>query len=118
MKVRWENGSLRLRITPSELDALTRGEEIGQSLTFAGGLAWAVTVRPGGDQTALTADGPTALLRLSESDRDALASPEAEGVYFSHDAPSRLRFCIEKDFPCGHKGQGQGAETFGRPPAR
>ncbi len=111
MKVRWNEASLRLRITPSELAALGRGEEIGQRLPVTEALAWAVTMRPNAPRTGLTAEGAGVLISLTESDLEALAKPDAEGVYFGADAPGRPRYYIEKDFPCTHPRAGEAAEV-------
>ncbi len=121
MKVRWNEASLRLRITPSELSALGRGEEIGQRLSVTADFAWAVTVRPNTPQTALIAEAHSVLLTLTPGDLEALVKPDAEGVYFGADAPGRPRYYIEKDFPCTHPRAGEAAEveaeTFPGPPA-
>ena len=100
MKVRWSQGSLRLRVTPSELATLTRGEEIRDVICFPGGTAWSVIVGSAA-QTALTSENNTAHIALSAPDRERLAAPDAEGVYFQ--TPDGLRYYVEKDFPCVHK---------------
>lgn len=121
MKVRWNEASLRLRITPSELTALGRGEEIGQRLPVTEAFAWAVMVRPNAPRTALTAEGASVVVSLTADDLAALAKPDAEGVYFGADAPGRPRYYIEKDFPCTHPRAGEAAEveaeTFSGPAA-
>lgn len=111
MKVRWNEASLRLRITPSELAALGRGEEIGQRLPVTPDFAWAVRVRPNAPQTALIAEDQSALIMLSASDFEALARPDAEGIYFRQGVASGLRYYIEKDFPCTHPRAGEAAEV-------
>ncbi len=121
MKVRWNESSLRLRITPSELAALGKGEEIGQCLRVMESFAWAVTVRPSAPRTALTAEGEGVVITLTAGDLEALTKPDAEGVYFGADAPGRPRYYIEKDFPCTHPRSGEAAEmeaeTFHGPAA-
>ncbi len=121
MKVRWNESSLRLRITPSELAALGRGEEIGQTLPVTETFAWAVTVRSNAPRTALIAEGQTVVIILSPDDLAALAQPDAEGVYFRQEGAGGLRYYIEKDFPCTHPRAGEAAEieaeTFPGPAA-
>ena len=116
MKVRWSRDSLRLRVTPTELAGITRGEEVGEALCFPGGAAWRVGVRAGA-QTALATEGDAALITLSPPDRERLAAPDAEGVYFQ--APSGLRYYVEKDFPCAHpraaEAREPATETFAAP---
>ncbi len=111
MKVRWNEASLRLRITPSELAALGRGGEIGQRLPVTEAFAWLVTVRPNAPRTALTAEGAGVVIALTAGDLEALAKPGTEGVYFGADAPGRPRYYIEKDFPCTHPRAGEAAEV-------
>ena len=118
MKVRWNRSSLRLRITPPEFAAVTRGESVEESLAFSGS-SWSVTLRPSEGETTLTADAHGVYVSLSAADRANLAEPEAEGVYFQTNGPTPLRYYIEKDFPCVHKPapeSGEGAtETFDPP---
>ena len=117
MKVRWTESSLRLRITPSELDAIVRGERVGEALRVHGGVCWQVAVLAG-EPTALTSEEGTMLMILSAADRALLAAPDAEGVYFQ--SPDGLRYLVEKDFPCIHprtsKTQEPVTETFQPPP--
>lgn len=116
MKIRWNRESLRLRITPTEMAMLLRGEEFGEGLGFPGGATWRVTVSAGA-QTALASEENTANITLSAEDRGRLAEPDSEGVYFQ---AGGLRYYIEKDFPCVHKRGAEalepGTETF-VPPA-
>jgi hypothetical protein len=101
MKIRWNSGSLRLRITPQELEALLRGEAVAESIHFAGTGSWACRIQPGGDISEATGDGSEFILHLSGNDLSRLAAPDTEGVYFSSTEP-KLKFFIEKDFPCDH----------------
>ena len=113
MKVRWNRNSIRLRITPTEFATITHGEEISEELCFPGGAAWRVAVRAG-TQTMLSSGENTAHIEVSAADRERLAAPDAEGVYFQADGG--LRYYIEKDFPCVHvratKSLDPATETF------
>lgn len=111
MKVRWNESSLRLRITPSELTALEQGNEISQRLPVTPEFAWTVAVRPQAPRTVLTAEGAGVMVLLTAGDVDALARPDAEGVYFGAEGPGRPRYYIEKDFPCTHPRAGEAAEV-------
>jgi len=103
MKIRWRRGSLRLRIAPSELEAIGRGEPVREELAFPGGAAWAAAIVPGAASTAIDLVGHEARLSLSRADAARLAAPDVEGVYFEAAAASGpLRFFVEKDFPCLH----------------
>ena len=107
MKVRWTRGSLRLRITPTELESLRLGKVTWEELSLPGGCVWRVEIQVSPAETSLMSKGITACLRLSEDDRDRLIVPQTEGVYFQSD--TGFRYFVEKDFPCVHP---RGAETL------
>lgn len=111
MKVRWTENSLRLRITPTELEALRRGDALQTTLRLPGG-GWTAIVAPvAGGETFLCAEGCELRLRLAASDVARLAAPDAEGVYFHIETDAgRFRYFVEKDFPCAHPRTGDVAE--------
>lgn len=113
MKVRWTSQSLRLRITPTELDCLLKGESVNQELEFAGKTVWKVVLEPTSTETRLTVDLGSVMLGLSDADRRNLAAPEREGVYFTTQDTlgGSLRYYVEKDFPCIHPGETDAIET-------
>ena len=103
MKVRWRQGSLRLRIGPHELASLVRGDPVREVLVFPGGASWAITIRPETTSTDIVLCGNDAVLTISTGDLASLASSEAEGVYFEGgSSDAKLAYFIEKDFPCLH----------------
>lgn len=114
MKVRWMEGSLRLRITPGEFTQLQQGGSVCERATFPGG--WHVCVGPG-DESALVSETPGSLsVTLSRASLTELSCPEREGVYFTAE---NYRFFVEKDFPCVHprpKEAQESTETFAPPP--
>lgn len=113
MKIRWTEESVRFRITPTELDALRRGQEIRARMPLPGGWTAAIYVV---ETTALTVEAGELRLLLSGAEVTRLLAPEAEGVYFQQ-AESGLRYYIEKDFPCEHPRASEAretAETFDR----
>ena len=122
MKVRWNRSSLRLRITPSELLALRQDQSVSEPLAFPGGAIWQVGIAPAAGDTQLSSSGCIVTLHLSHEDRDRLAMPETEGVYFQTDIASNrsLRYYIEKDFPCVHPRASNAleppTEAFAAPP--
>jgi len=99
MKIRWSRGSVRMRITPSELAALERGEALSEELTLPGG-SWIASIRTA-EASALTMQGNVLEVHLTAEDVAQLAAPENEGVYFDADGTTP-RYYIEKDFPCAH----------------
>lgn len=102
MKVRWTAGSVRFRITPAELKLLERGERAAMALHVPGGV-WEAAIAPvTGEPTVITLTGGALTLSLSPADLVRLSDPETEGVYFVTDTEPRLRYFIEKDFPCVH----------------
>lgn len=94
MKVRWTGDSLRLRITPTELAALERGDAVAERLG-----AWGVVLDPAAAGAGVDWDGATARVGLAPGDVRRLAAPDAEGVY---PPVAGLRLLVEKDFPCAH----------------
>lgn len=104
MKIRWTEESVRLRITPSELETLQRGETIEATLRVGEG-TWQVTAQRQETTTALTMQGGHLRIMLAPTDVERLAASDVEGIYFQT-APSEdrtpIRYCIEKDFPCVH----------------
>jgi hypothetical protein len=109
--------SIRLRITPTELEAIERGQPVTASLPAVG---WSAQIISSETETRFEAAGPVMTLALSRADAARLAEPEREGVYFQRETEPPLRYYIEKDFPCVHKrpdeAQEPQTETFGEPP--
>jgi hypothetical protein len=101
MKVRWTNETVRLRITPRELDTILDGRTVTAELAAPGG-SWRVEVGPGESTGIAMVDGIVLHVWISPVDREQLADPENEGVYFSTDDECPLRYYVEKDFPCVH----------------
>jgi hypothetical protein len=110
MKVRWTGGSVRLRITPSELAGLRRGEVQREGITFPGGRGWAVAVQPDAAPLGLRWVDGGLLVHLATTDLERLAEPEREGIYLGTDDAAGVRLLIEKDFPCTHPHSEEAAE--------
>jgi hypothetical protein len=94
VKVRWTEESVRLRITPSELEALTGGIPVHVRLG-----TWTVTLAPGEVDLRIDWNGSDAIVRVSAADVAQLAEPDREGIYAHSSSP---RLLVEKDFPCRH----------------
>ncbi|MDQ3815599.1 MAG: hypothetical protein M3347_16915 [Armatimonadota bacterium] len=116
MKVRWTQTSVRLRITPSELEALQRGASVSEKLAFDIPGRWLAAICPGGSKTTLTFESGQLHVWLADADCQRLAAPENEGVYFELGGDPPFRYYIEKDFPCIHPraadAQEPSSETF------
>lgn len=119
MKVRWTDSSLRLRITPAELDALTQGQPIVTALEMPGG-GWEAQVIPHDGPTFIHMARGELYVTLAPADIARLAAPDTEGVYFATEPEPIVRYYIEKDFPCVHPRAGEAeevpTETFSPPP--
>ena len=109
MKVRWSRDSIRLRITPSEMAPLLAGESVAETLVFPGGASWSVQLAPNTD-TELVSEKAAVRLHLSPEDRQRLAAPDTEGVYFQTE--NGLRYFVEKDFPCAHPRAAEASEAI------
>jgi len=118
MKIRWTHDSIRIRITPTELESLTNEDTISEAIRFSDGAAWSVAVVPSNTDTKLAPDDNCVRVLLSTSDRTNLTVPTTEGIYFTT-PDGRLRCQIEKDFPCAHPRPSDAAElateTFDAP---
>ena len=117
MKVRWTETSLRLRITPLELEALRHRQAVIATMTVG---AWQVFLNGGPWETQLLTRGSQVHVHLSLADLAALLEPSAEGVYMAQGA---FKYYVEKDFPCEHPRSAEVtlepmlevAQTFPRP---
>jgi hypothetical protein len=111
MKVRWKHDSLRLRITPTELEDLLGGEQVSERFDLSNGSVWEVVICPNAEETGLRNFGPVVHLLLSREDQEKLAVPNRPGL---------IRYFIEKDFPCIHPRAADAlegpSETFAPPP--
>ena len=122
MKVRWKHDSLRLRITPSELEDLLRGKQISERFDLSDGPVWEVAIHPNAEETNLRNVGPVVHLLISREDQKKLGDPETHGIYFTTHRSGRdlIRYFIEKDFPCIHPRAADApegpSETFPLPP--
>jgi len=101
MKIRWTSTSVRLRITPTELAAMMRNEIVREEIRF-GSASWSVCVVAGCAHTDYRIMDGAFIIYLSVNDREELADPEVEGIYFEPTDQSPVRLSIEKDYPCEH----------------
>lgn len=120
MKIRWTKNSVRFRITPSEFVAIERGESVSEVLYLPEGASWRAAIVPDAGETSFAFDAGELRILLGEADRQRLAEPGREGVYFQFDGEAALRYFIEKDFPCAHPRAADAlepqTETFAPPP--
>ena len=118
MKIRWTVDSIRLRITPSELQSLFQNEIVRQSVKLGAG-SWTARIVPGCAVTDYTLVDGALQVNLSAHDRVRLADAAAEGVYFDPTSEQHVRLYIEKDLACEHpraaEAQEPETETFAVP---
>lgn len=110
MKIRFTNSSLRVRITPNELERIKNREPLELMFGIPG--AWTLLLLPAESTTLETRDG-VVVFGIHSSDAALLAEPSREGLYFEANG---IRFFIEKDFPCEHPRTAleESTETFPR----
>ena len=120
MKVRWAHDSLRLRITPSELQSILEGNPVTERFQLSGAPVWIIAIVPTKSATELLWVEGILRLCISREDRLRLASLETEGVYFERAGDPLVHYFIEKDFPCIHPRASDAMEkpskTFTPPP--
>ena len=118
MKVRWTTGSVRFRITPSEMELL-RDHRVASVELMVLGDAWRATIIPTKSSTDLSLCCGNLKLSLAFDDIDRLADPSTEGVYFRTKGQISVRYFVEKDFPCIHpkpeEVEETSTETFAAP---
>src|SRR5579871_4043936 len=102
MKIRWTQGNVRFRITPSELAALEQGEALQEVLGVGETASWSAEIVPQSAATGIYMLPGRVRVTLSAVDGLRLAAPDVEGVYFQQQGEPGLRYYIEKDFPCAH----------------
>ena len=102
MKIRWMQMSVRFRITPTELQAIERGQHVVERLQIPGYGSWTAEIVPGASRTAINMNLACLRLMLSAANAARLAEQEREGVYFATPDPSPFCLYIEKDLPCAH----------------
>lgn len=110
MKVRWLEGSIRLRITPTELAELVLGHPVGATIALPGGASWSVRVVPGAADCELVWRDGDLCVTLTSADISTLAEGDVEGVYHTTGGERPIRYFVEKDFPCAHPHPVEAAE--------
>jgi len=120
MKLRIKGGSIRLRVSRSELQRLAEGQVIeeivhlpGGNLSYALGASTQVTAT-----TASFCDGRITVL-ISNAELAKWLDEGEVGIYTSvSTAPNRLlEITIEKDFACLDRSEEDNSDTFANPHA-
>lgn len=98
MKVQFETGRIRLRVSNAELTRLHAGESLDAALAWPG-VTWRLDVGLG-DMLEAVATPAAVVLRLPRADADALASrlPARDGLRYTVELPTGpldLRFEVD-----------------------
>jgi hypothetical protein len=120
MKLRIQGNSLRLRITPSELNRLIESGRIQETIHFASGENASLTY-----SLELAADASPIRVRYSPHEvavvlpsQDARRWADAQDVGVYAELPAShgtLHLAVEKDFACLDKDDAENADTFPNP---
>ncbi|MGD1090794.1 MAG: hypothetical protein ABSB35_02250 [Bryobacteraceae bacterium] len=115
MKLRFHGGTLRLRLSQSEVARLAEGGQVEEAVTFAPGqvLSYALEAGSSADVTATLRDNR---IRVTiPADRaTSWAESDETGIQSSK---GTLRILIEKDFQCAHPQGEEDADAFPNPRA-
>ncbi len=130
MKIGWDRSSIRLRVTPEEVERLSCGGAVNEDVTLPWGGHWSAAIVPSeGAATCITLENGCLRLFLARSDRERLAEPGAARMAFGiPDAPAKAgaanaparRRCSGTCAGCRAKRQENAAslETTGAPPGK
>ena len=102
MKIRWTRNSVRLRITPQELQALHNGAAVTETFVIPGSGSWSAEIRPRSQSSTVALKDGALCFFLADAELQTLSDSQAEGVYLHWPGQPELRYFIEKDFPCAH----------------
>jgi hypothetical protein len=113
MKLRFHGGTLRLRLSQSEVARIAEGGRVEESVTFAPGqvLSYALESGPAADVTA-TLEENRIRVTIPAARAVSWAGSDDTGIQSANDS---LRILIEKDFQCAHPQGEEAADAFPNP---
>jgi hypothetical protein len=83
MKIGWDRSSIRLRVTPGEVDSLGRGVHVNEEIALPWGGHWSATILPSaGATTCITLEGGHLRLFLADRDRAQLTGSATRKLTF------------------------------------
>ena len=116
MKLRIQGDSIRLRLTVSEVAAMSRGEAVVET-THLGAPPFSYSLTPLADATAVDAMFDDGAMRVTLPVATAERWAETEEVSL-HGAAGQVSILIEKDFDCLEPREGdEKLDTFPNPKA-
>jgi hypothetical protein len=115
LKLRFHGGTLRLRLSQSEVARLAGGGQIEEAVTFAPGqvFSYALEAGPAADVTA-TLKEHRIQVTIPGARAASWAASDETGI---QNANGSLRILIEKDFQCAHPEGEENADAFPNPRA-
>ena len=109
MKIRLYKDSVRLRLAPSELELLAKGENVTEAFQWGNDVQINFELIPGEDiACSVTSDKSTWQISWTKSDLLAWHKSDDEGLYHKTNFTGNgyLKISIEKDFACsGREGE-------------
>jgi len=120
MKLRIKGNSLRLRITPSELNRLLETGRIEETICFATDENARLTyvLKHDADAPAMSVNYSRQEIAVVVSSRDVRQWACAQDVGLYGEVPTRsgaLELAVEKDFACLDQNDAENADTFPNP---
>jgi hypothetical protein len=120
MKLRIKSDSMRLRVSPSEVERLLRAGRIEETIQFAPNqdakLTYALEQAPSDQEISVRYRPQEVTVLLSAERARAWAEGEQVGIYGAVDAGSaQLTLVVEKDFACLDLSDADNADTFANP---
>lgn len=120
MKLRIKGDSMRLRVSPSELERLLHAGRIEETIHFApdpdAKLTYALEQAPSNQEISVLYRPQEVTVLLSAEIARTWAEGEQVGIYVAVDAGSaQLALVVEKDFACLDRNDEDNADTFANP---
>ncbi len=120
MKLRIKGNSLRLRVSPSEMERLLSAGRIEETIRFArepdAKLTYAVELAGSRQEIAVRYRPHEVTVVLSTESARSWAEGEQVGIYGSSDAGcDQLALAVEKDFACLDREAAGNEDTFANP---
>jgi hypothetical protein len=112
MKLRLHAGSLRLRLSQSEVERLHDTGKVEDAILFAPGKQLCYTLETGSAETGATLDDAHIVVTLPTAVAAEWIESDQTGIEAS---TGTLRLLIEKDFQCLHRAPQPGEDAFPNP---
>jgi hypothetical protein len=115
MKLRLHAGSLRLRLSQSEVAQLNDTGKVEEAIVFAPGKQFHYTIETGASQIGATLDDTHIVVTLPTAIAKQWIENDQTGIEAS---TGTLKLLIEKDFQCLHREPEPGEDSFPNPLAQ